>query len=63
MRPHAARRLRAHGWRYGGHRPGLIISGGLWGHNRSWLPEAKQIEARNLRIQNADNGLRRPVQN
>jgi len=34
----------------------------LWGHNRNWLPEEKRVAARALRIKNADNGLRRPVQ-
>jgi 2,3-dihydroxybiphenyl 1,2-dioxygenase len=34
----------------------------LWGHNRAWLPEEKRIAARALRIKNAENGLRRPVQ-
>lgn len=34
----------------------------LWGHNRSWLPEEKRVAARALRIKNAEDGLRRPVQ-
>ena len=34
----------------------------LWGHNRAWLPEEKRIAARALRIKNAEDGLRRPVQ-
>jgi 2,3-dihydroxybiphenyl 1,2-dioxygenase len=34
----------------------------LWGHDRSWLPEERQSEARRMRMQHAANGLRRPVQ-
>jgi hypothetical protein len=34
----------------------------MWGHDRSWLPPEQQAEARNLRLQNATKGLRRPVQ-
>lgn len=34
----------------------------LWGHERSWLPEEKRAEARAMRLRNAENGLRRPVQ-
>jgi hypothetical protein len=34
----------------------------MWGHDRSWLPPEQQAEARNLRLQNAAKGLRRPVQ-
>ena len=34
----------------------------LWGHDRSWLPPDKQTEARDLRRQAAEKGLRRPVQ-
>jgi 2,3-dihydroxybiphenyl 1,2-dioxygenase len=34
----------------------------LWGHDRAWLPPEQQAEARKLRMQHAENGLRRPVQ-
>jgi hypothetical protein len=34
----------------------------LWGHERSWLPAEKRAEARAMRLKNAENGLRRPVQ-
>jgi 2,3-dihydroxybiphenyl 1,2-dioxygenase len=34
----------------------------LWGHDRSWLSSEQQAEARALRLNNADKGLRRPVQ-
>jgi len=34
----------------------------LWGHERSWLPPEKQAEARALRMKNARDGVRRPVQ-
>jgi hypothetical protein len=34
----------------------------LWGHERSWLSPEKREEARRLRIKNAENGVRRPVQ-
>jgi 2,3-dihydroxybiphenyl 1,2-dioxygenase len=34
----------------------------MWGHDRSWLPQEQQAAARKLRLQNAEKGLRRPVQ-
>jgi len=34
----------------------------LWGHERSWMPPDKQEEARELRRQAAQAGLRQPVQ-
>ena len=34
----------------------------IWGHERFWLPEEKRAEARAMRIRNAEQGLRRPVQ-
>jgi 2,3-dihydroxybiphenyl 1,2-dioxygenase len=34
----------------------------LWGHDRSWLPPQDQAAARELRLKNAANGYRRPVQ-
>src|SRR5262245_49108777 len=34
----------------------------LWGHDRTWLAPEDQASARALRLQNAANGLRRPVQ-
>jgi 2,3-dihydroxybiphenyl 1,2-dioxygenase len=34
----------------------------MWGHDRAWLPPEQQEAARNLRLGNAANGLRRPVQ-
>jgi 2,3-dihydroxybiphenyl 1,2-dioxygenase len=33
----------------------------MWGHDRIWLPPDKRIEARDLRIEAASTGLRRPV--
>jgi hypothetical protein len=32
----------------------------LWGHDRTWLDEAKRLEARDLRLTAASNGLRAP---
>jgi hypothetical protein len=34
----------------------------LWGHERSWAPEEVRARALKLRLENAANGLRRPVQ-
>jgi len=34
----------------------------IWGHERSWLSPEKREEARRLRIKNAEEGVRRPVQ-
>ena len=34
----------------------------LWGHDRAWLPEEKRAEARAMRMQLAEGGVRRPVQ-
>jgi 2,3-dihydroxybiphenyl 1,2-dioxygenase len=34
----------------------------MWGHERAWLPKEQQEAARKLRLANAANGLRRPVQ-
>jgi len=34
----------------------------LWGHDRAWLSAEDQAKARALRLQNAENGYRRPVQ-
>ena len=34
----------------------------MWGHDRGWLPAEQQAAARELRLQHAANGLRRPVQ-
>jgi 2,3-dihydroxybiphenyl 1,2-dioxygenase len=34
----------------------------LWGHDRSWLPPEKQLAARAMRMKNAREGARRPVQ-
>ena len=34
----------------------------MWGHDRTWLGAEDQAKARALRMQNAANGLRRPVQ-
>ena len=34
----------------------------LWGHERSWLAPEKRLAARRLRLTNAENGVRRPVQ-
>ena len=34
----------------------------LWGHDRAWLPEEKRAEARAMRLKNAEDGLRQPVQ-
>ncbi|MCC6889304.1 MAG: VOC family protein [Hyphomicrobiales bacterium] len=33
----------------------------LWGHDRLWMPPQARLEARNLRIEAAATGLRRPV--
>jgi 2,3-dihydroxybiphenyl 1,2-dioxygenase len=34
----------------------------IWGHERYWLPPEKRAEAREMRLQNARDGLREPVQ-
>jgi 2,3-dihydroxybiphenyl 1,2-dioxygenase len=34
----------------------------LWGHERSWLTPERQLAARAMRMRNAENGVRRPVQ-
>jgi 2,3-dihydroxybiphenyl 1,2-dioxygenase len=34
----------------------------LWGHDRAWLPREQQADARKLRKQLAEGGMRRPVQ-
>jgi len=34
----------------------------MWGHDRSWLSAEDQAKARALRLKNAENGFRRPVQ-
>jgi poly(3-hydroxyalkanoate) synthetase len=34
----------------------------MWGHDRSWLSAEDQTKARTLRLKNAENGFRRPVQ-
>jgi 2,3-dihydroxybiphenyl 1,2-dioxygenase len=34
----------------------------LWGHERAWLSADKRAEARAMRLRNAEQGLRRPVQ-
>jgi hypothetical protein len=34
----------------------------MWGHDRAWLPAEQQEAARQLRLDNAAKGLRRPVQ-
>ena len=34
----------------------------LWGHERSWMTPEGKVAARDLCIENANNGLRRPVQ-
>lgn len=34
----------------------------IWGHDRSWLPPEKREEALRMRLKNAEDGLRRPVQ-
>jgi hypothetical protein len=34
----------------------------LWGHERAWLPEDKRAQARAMRLKNAEDGLRQPVQ-
>ena len=34
----------------------------MWGHDRKWLSAEDQAKARELRLSNAANGFRRPVQ-
>jgi len=34
----------------------------MWGHERNWLSPEERAKARELRLQNAANGFRRPVQ-
>jgi 2,3-dihydroxybiphenyl 1,2-dioxygenase len=34
----------------------------MWGHDRSWLSAEDRAKARALRLKNAENGFRRPVQ-
>ena len=38
------------------------IGPSLWGHERSWLPPEKRAEALALRLRNAEEGERRPLQ-
>jgi catechol 2,3-dioxygenase-like lactoylglutathione lyase family enzyme len=38
------------------------IGPSLWGHERSWLPPEKRADALALRLKNAEEGERRPVQ-
>jgi hypothetical protein len=40
-----------------------VVTGGpsLWGHERYWLNEEQRNEAREMRIRNAENGFRIPV--
>jgi 2,3-dihydroxybiphenyl 1,2-dioxygenase len=33
----------------------------LWGHDRDWMPEAQQAEARSLKLKAAEEGMRAPV--
>ena len=34
----------------------------IWGHDRTWLAPEQRKEAREMRLANAERGLRRPVQ-
>ena len=34
----------------------------MWGHDRKWLSPKDQAAARKLRLANAEQGMRRPVQ-
>jgi hypothetical protein len=34
----------------------------MWGHDRKWLSAEDQAAARKLRLANAEQGMRRPVQ-
>jgi catechol 2,3-dioxygenase-like lactoylglutathione lyase family enzyme len=34
----------------------------MWGHDRAWLSREDQAAARNLRLENAAKGFRRPIQ-
>ncbi len=34
----------------------------MWGHDRKWLPPEQQAAARELRLANAEKGMRQPVQ-
>jgi hypothetical protein len=34
----------------------------MWGHDRAWLSAEDKVKARELRVANAANGFRRPVQ-
>jgi len=38
------------------------IGPSLWGHDRRWLPEDKRAEARDMRLKNAADGVRYPVE-
>jgi 2,3-dihydroxybiphenyl 1,2-dioxygenase len=38
------------------------IGPSLWGHERSWMPPEKRAEALAMRLRNAEQGERRPVQ-
>ena len=40
----------------------MVTGPSLWGHERSWLSPEKRLEARDIRLQNARDGLREPVQ-
>lgn len=38
------------------------IGPSLWGHDRRWLPDDKRAEARDMRLKNAADGVRYPVE-
>lgn len=40
----------------------MVTGPSLWGHERSWLSPQKRLEARAIRMQNARDGVREPVQ-
>ena len=39
----------------------VTVGPSLWGHDRTWLPEAQSTQAREMRLKAARDGMRKPV--
>lgn len=40
----------------------VTVGPSLWGHDRTWLPDAQRAQAREMRLKAARDGMREPVQ-
>ena len=40
----------------------LVHGPSMWGHDRTWLDDARRAEARDMRVAAAAQGVRQPVQ-